>query len=122
MTTLQKGDAVLALFPFTDLSQTKLRPAIVLWVSETNQDTTICFISSQDVNQVSMDEFVLQPSDSEFISTGLKVVSKVRVTKIVTLERKLIPRRLGKLQNSYIAKLNQTMIDAFQLVPASPSI
>ncbi|MFM7885488.1 MAG: type II toxin-antitoxin system PemK/MazF family toxin [Pseudanabaena sp.] len=122
MTALQKGDVVLALFPFTDLSQTKLRPAIVLWVSATNQDTTICFISSQDVNQVSIDEFVLQPSDSEFISTGLKVVSKVRVTKIVTLERKLIPRRLGKLQNSYIAKLNQTMIDAFQLDSASPSI
>jgi|JFJP01.1.fsa_nt_gi mRNA interferase MazF len=120
MIALQKGDVVLALFPFTDLSQTKLRPAIVLWVSATNQDITICFISSQDVNQVSIDEFILQPSDSEFMATGLKVVSKVRVTKIVTLERKLITRRLGNLENSYTIKLNQTMIWAFKLDAGSP--
>ena len=49
------------------------------------------------------------------MATGLKVVSKVRVTKIVTLARKLITRRLGNLENTYIAKLNQTMIRAFKL-------
>jgi mRNA interferase MazF len=115
MIFLQKGDIVLALFPFTDLSQTKLRPAVVLWADVANQDITICFVSSQGINQVSADEFVLQPSDSAFMATGLKVVSKVRVTKIVTLARKLITRRLGNLENTYIAKLNQTMIRAFKL-------
>jgi mRNA interferase MazF len=101
MIFLQKGDIVLALFPFTDLSQTKLRPAVVLWADVANQDITICFVSSQGINQVSADEFVLQPSDSAFMATGLKVVSKVRVTKIVTLARKLITRRLGNLENTY---------------------
>jgi mRNA interferase MazF len=115
MISLQKGDIVLALFPFTDLSQTKLRPAVVLWADATNQDITICFVSSQGINQVSLDEFVLQPSDPEFMVTGLKIVSKVRVTKIVTLERKLITRRLGNLESTYISKLNQSMIRAFNL-------
>ena len=115
MTSLQKGDVILALFPFTDFSQTKLRPAIVLWTSITNQDVTICFITSQDINNVSVDEFLLQPSDPEFLATGLKVISKVRVTKIVTLERKLITRKLGKLGNIYISNLNTKMIQAFRL-------
>ncbi len=115
MTSLQKGDVILALFPFTDFSQTKLRPASVLWTSTTNQDLTICFITSQDINNVSADEFLLQPSDPEFLATGLKVVSKVRVTKIVTLERKLITRKLGKLGSIYISNLNTKMIQAFQL-------
>jgi mRNA interferase MazF len=37
---LHKGDIVLANFPFTDLSQTKLRPAIVLYVSQPRDETT----------------------------------------------------------------------------------
>lgn len=115
MITLQKGDVVLALFPFTDLSQTKLRPAIVLWIDHSHQDVTICFISSQNTNNLSDDEFVLNPIDPDFLTTGLKVISKVRVTKIVTIERKLITRKLGNLSNSYITNLNKTMIRAFKL-------
>jgi len=115
MISLQKGDIVLALFPFSDFSQTKLRPAVVLWSSLTNQDVTICFITSQDTADVFSDEILLQPSDPEFIDTGLKVVSKIRVTKVVSLERKLITRRLGKLGNGYIYKLNATMIQVFRL-------
>lgn len=115
MIALQKGDVVLALFPFNDLSQTKLRPAIVLWTSSAGQDVTICFITSQNPNDVSADEFLLQPADPEFLGTGLKVISKVRVTKIVSLERKLITRRLGKLGNTYISTLNTKIIQAFRL-------
>jgi mRNA interferase MazF len=115
MIALQKGDVVLAFFPFSDFSQTKLRPAVVIWASPVDQDVTICFVTSQDINNVSTDEFQLQPSDSEFLATGLKAASKVRVTKIVSIERKLITRRLGKLGNDYISTLNTKIIQAFRL-------
>jgi mRNA-degrading endonuclease toxin of MazEF toxin-antitoxin module len=45
--TLSKGDIVLTQFPFTDLSQTKLRPAVILWVDLAKDEITLCFISSQ---------------------------------------------------------------------------
>ena len=113
---LKKGDIVLAEFPFTDLSQKKLRPALVLWASSTIDEITICFISSQNVTSLSLDEFALNASDLEFPSTGLRVSSKVRVTRIVSLENRLILRRLGELGSQQMQELNATIIQAFQLV------
>ena len=113
---LKKGDIVLPEFPFTDLSQKKLRPALVLWASSTIDEITICFISSQNVTSLSLDEFALNASDPEFPRTGLKVSSKVRVTRIVSLEQRLILRRLGELGSQQMQELNATIIQAFQLV------
>ena len=112
---LIKGDVVLVPFPFTNLQQTKLRPAVVLWADANSQDITLCFVSSQNTSNLNLGEFILSSSDPEFFETGLKVDSKVRVTRLVTVERKLITRRLGKLGISQTQQLNVAMIQAFQL-------
>ena len=112
---LNKGDIVLVQFPFSDLSQTKLRPALVLAVSTNINEITLCFISSQKVQSLSTNEFAIFKLDGEFSQTGLKTDSKVRVTRIITLERKLIFRRIDKLGKKQTNKLNQTLITAFEL-------
>ena len=112
---LNKGDIVLVNFPFTDLSQTKLRPALVLWLSSTGNDVTLCAITSQNVSSLNPEEFALETSDAEFSSTGLRVSSKVIVTRIATLNRQLIVRKLGKLGTQQMQVLNVTMIQEFQL-------
>lgn len=60
-------------------------------------------------------EFILYSSDPEFIGTGSKVDSKVRVTWIATIESRLIIRRLSKLGSGQIQQLNTALIQAFQL-------
>jgi len=112
---LSKGDIVLVPFPFTDLTQTKLRPAVVLWSDPNGSDVTLCFISSQNVTSIAPGEFVLDPSDAEFAGTQLKVASKVRVARIVTLERRLLQRRLGKLGPIQMQRLDVSLRQAFQL-------
>lgn len=114
--TLNKGDIVLLPFPFTDLRTIKVRPAVVLWVDTTGYDVTSCFISSQNVTILNPEEFLLDPSDSDFQITGLRIASKVRVTRVVTVERGLITKRIGKLSDTYIQQLNTVLQQALQLV------
>jgi mRNA interferase MazF len=110
-----KGDIILVPFPFTDLSETKLRPAVLLWVDSKGQDVTLCFISSQGIDRVTDDEFVILPSDPEFAQTGLKSSSKVRVARIITLEKSLLQRRLGQLSPQQLQQLDRCLINAFQI-------
>lgn len=111
--TLKKGDIVLLPFPFTDLKNTKIRPALVLWTD--SRDVTVCFISSQKIDYLNPEEFIINSSDPEFQKTGLKVKSKVIVSKIVTLEYNLIKRKLGSLGNEYMSKLDNVLKQTFQL-------
>jgi mRNA interferase MazF len=113
--SLKKGDIVLVPFPFTDLSTTKLRPAVVLWVDLLGIDITVCFVSSQNVSSISVEEFLIDKNDSEFTQTGFKVTSKVKVSRIVTIERNLITRKLGELGINLLQILNQKLKNTFQL-------
>lgn len=61
------------------------------------------------------DEFAINDTDAELTGTGLRVSSKVRVTRITTLNRQLIVRRLGKLGTQQVQLLNAIVIQAFQL-------
>lgn len=112
---LIKGDIVLVKFPFSDLSQTKLRPGLVLAVNLDIDEITICFISSQNIASLNSNEFAILKSDDEFLQTGLKTDSKVRVTRVITLERKLILRKIGKLGEQQTKILNKVLIQAFDL-------
>jgi mRNA interferase MazF len=107
--SLKKGDIVLVPFPFTNLSSTKLRPAVVLWVDSSGNDMTVCFISSQNVNKISAEEFIIEITNPEFSQTGLKLTSKVRVARIVTIERTVVTRKLGKLGNQLLQELDNCL-------------
>lgn len=110
-----KGDVVLVQFPFTDLSQSKLRPAIILWIDPVGTDVVVCAITSQNLNRLEEGEFLLDTADPDFPSTGLRVASKVRATRIATLDRQLVARRLGKVGRRSMQTLNTVLIESFQL-------
>ncbi|NEQ43434.1 MAG: type II toxin-antitoxin system PemK/MazF family toxin [Leptolyngbya sp. SIOISBB] len=110
-----KGSIVLVNFPFTDLSQTKLRPAIILWIDPAGNDVIVCAITSQKTDQVSDGELLLKSTDPEFSKTGLRVTSKARITRIATLNRQLVVRQLGDLGKYQHQQLNTLMTQAFQL-------
>jgi len=102
-------------FPFTDLSATKLRPAVVLWAAPRQTDFTLAFISSQHVSNIGVGEVALLPPHSEFSLTGLSAPSKISATKLVTLARVLLRRWLGRLGPLLLADLDRALLTALSI-------
>lgn len=105
---MNKGEIVLVPFPFTGLSGTKIRPAIVLFSN--TLDVTVCFVTSELKWKESFD-FVVQPDEVN----GLKTQSLVRTGKIATLDKDLILGKLGELSAKYIGEMNSNLIELLQL-------
>ena len=99
-------------FPFTDLSSTKRRPAVILWADPAQQDFTLAFVSSQHVTSMGAGEVALLPTHPEFSLTGLSAPSKIRATKLVTLSTGLLTRYLGRLGPLITADLDRALADA----------
>ena len=83
---MKQGDLVLVPFPFTDLSGSKVRPALVL--VSTSLDVTLAFITTQLQWQEPTD-LLLSPT----ALNGLKKVSLVRLSKLATIDTDLIQGR-----------------------------
>lgn len=105
---MAKGDILLITFPFTNLSGSKLRPAIVL--NETNLDITVCFITSQ-INWQEQTDIVLFPNNQN----GIKKQSLVRTSKIATIDKTFAQGLLGRLSENEITELNSKLKIIFQL-------
>jgi len=95
---LQRGDIVLVPFPFTDLSTGKLRPAVIVYVDPQKTDVIIAFISSVvSPGELSETDYLLRQDNTNFAQTGLKKASNFRMSKLLTIERSKIIRRLGRV-------------------------
>ncbi len=105
---MAKGDIVLITFPFTDLTGSKLRPAVVL--ADTSLDLTACFITTQ-IGWNEPTDVLLTPSGTN----GLRKQSLIRTSKIATLDRDLTKGILGKLTQTELADLNNKLKILFQL-------
>jgi mRNA interferase MazF len=105
---MKKGTVVLIPFPFTDLSGSKIRPAVVLVCSEL--DVTISFITSELKWKDKYDVSIL-PS----MMNGLKVPSLIRIGKIATIDSALVFGELGMLSDFEIEELNKGLKNLLQL-------
>jgi len=70
---IQRGDVVLARFPFTDRIGAKIRPVLVLAeVPGPYRDFLVMFISSQRRRAIPEVDVILEPTNPAFAGTGLK--------------------------------------------------
>lgn len=109
MGSYSKGTVVLIKFPFSDLSNVKLRPALVLALASKN-DFILCQITSKrygdDKSQI------LQIDD--FKDGSLHRQSYVRYTKIFTANKSIIASKIGTIKDSKLHSIINLLIDFLQ--------
>jgi mRNA interferase MazF len=102
------GSIVLTRFPFTDLSGSKRRPALVVSrENERRSDLIVCFITSMPRAGPDMVPLAASPG------TGLKVPSVVRFDKIATLGRAVIAGKIGEAPADWLASHRTTFFGVF---------
>ena len=93
---INQRDIILIPFPYTDLSQNKKRPAIILSNNEhnsKNQDLICCAITSNPREYANSIKF----SDNDLDYGNLPFESRVKPNKIFTLNKNLIIKVLARL-------------------------
>ena len=102
------GDVVVLSFPFSDLSQTKRRPALVLAALQGN-DLILCQITSQARD----DAYSVQLDDSDFTAGGLNRSSRIRPNRLFTADSGIVVYRAGQVS---VAKLDETKERLIQIL------
>lgn len=87
---MKAGDVVLIPFPFTDLSGTKTRPAVIIIESET--DIIVSFLTTKLKWKKDFD-LIVEPTKEN----GLKRTSIIRLDKITTIDKSVVLGLLGSI-------------------------
>jgi mRNA interferase MazF len=103
-----KGDIVVIPFPFSDLTKTKRRPALVVSSLEGN-DVILCQITSQSIK----DKYAVQIKDKDFESGELKQKSNVRPNRIFTADSRIVLYKAARLK---VDKLNMIIEGIVEII------
>lgn len=105
-----KGDVVVLPFPFSDLSSTKKRPALVV-ANLTGNDLILCQITSEERK----DEYSIALSNADFIQGSLSQTSTIRPNKLFTADISLIRYKIGRLKESKIKEVEEKIMEIFRV-------
>ena len=109
---VREGKVVLFRFPQTNQTGGKLRPALVIRdVPGPHEDWLICMISSQLSREVADFDEIVSERDDDFISSGLKQASVIRIARLAVVEKKILLGAIGEISPSRLNRIRNRLSD-----------
>jgi len=109
MERLIKGDVVVIPFPFSNLSASKKRPALVL-ANLQGDDILLCQITSQN----SIERTALPLKTGDFVNGTLPSNSFIRPMRLFTADKTLIIRKAGTISTKLMDKVINNIISVLR--------
>lgn len=103
------GDVVVVPFPFSDLSDAKRRPALVV-APLPGEDVILCQITSRDVR----DANAVPLRREDFVEGGLDRPSNARPNRLFTASGELIAYRAGRLGKAKVDEVLEAVRGIFK--------
>ncbi|MDI6783528.1 MAG: type II toxin-antitoxin system PemK/MazF family toxin [bacterium] len=95
-----KGDVVVVPFPFSNLTQAKRRPALVI-AELLGDDVILCQITSQSIQDI----YSIPIDDTDCATGGLKQPSNIRPNRIFIVDNHIILYRVGSLKKEKLSEV-----------------
>jgi mRNA interferase MazF len=109
MGTLAAGQVVIVHFPFSDLSQSRLRPAVVL-AEAGRSDWVLCQITSKSYG----DPRAIQVAAADFVHGSLRITSYARPGKLFTAHASLVAGQAGEMQAAKFSSIRDAVVQLIQ--------
>ncbi len=104
---MNTGEIVVVDYPFSNLFQTKIRPAVVVTITtDKYKDVVLCLISSVIPHKLNKREILLRPDTIN----NLRAASIIKIYRIATVQQSKIISLLGKLSSNQL----KAFVVAFQ--------
>ncbi len=102
----KKGDIVFIKYPFTNLVEFKVRPALVLRNPD-DKDVILLPISTR----INLNEQDLIIKNNYYKGKPLPVKSAIRIGKIATIQTDLIVKKYTKLKKEFFKEVQKRLMD-----------
>ena len=104
-----KGDVVVLPFPFSDLTKSKRRPALVVANLE-GDGIILCQITTE----ARIDDYSIVLTNNDFKQGSLNLTSIIRPNRLFTADKSIILYKIGSLKESKIKEVEAETIKIFK--------
>lgn len=105
-----KGDVVVLSFPFSDLSSSKKRPALV--IADLKGDDLIL---AQITSQTKKDSYSIELNENDFKIGTLKVQSNLRPNRLFTADKSIILYKIATLKKEKIKEVEDELVKIIKM-------
>ena len=104
-----RGDVVVIPFPYSDLTNSKRRPALVL-AESSYDDLILCQITSQALK----DAYAINLSENDFTDGKVFKISNIRPNKLFTADSSIVLYKIGSLKPHKLEEVIDIIVNIFK--------